>query len=390
MTHIRKDVDVEIAQLLCYCCRVAIALEAPNPAILPKLDADGWQRLCRLATCHDLMPLLSKGLNRLSLTPDESVAPRLERARLISLLRSEQIDSTLGDLVAIFSEAAIPHIPLRGALMRTLYPTRELRLCCDVDLLLPREEIAQAARCLVAHGYRRISRDARELTLRSRFGVTVELHHTILCDDMLRPVQQTLADPWDHASPSLNAPYTYRLSDEYFYLMHLSHMARHLYLGGCGLRPFFDLLLLWRKGRVGGEKERRRLLTSAHLADFEEKCLALARGESRSSPDLFAFILRGGVYGSLENRMALQRTRGKVGFRYLLRRIFPPFSAMKIKYPLLDRLPILTPLYYPIRILGCSPRPVCKRLRREIDLARRLPIERIREAERMLAELSIA
>ena len=41
------------------------------------------------------------------------------------------------------------------------------------------------------------------------------------------------------------------------------------------------------------------------------------------------------------------------GLGYIFKRIFPPFSFMKLKYPILDRLPLLLPIMWIVRIFGC-------------------------------------
>ena len=56
------------------------------------------------------------------------------------------------------------------------------------------------------------------------------------------------------------------------------------------------------------------------------------------------YILRGGVYGSSENHIAVQQQKQGGRLRYLLSKIFLPFDTIKYHYPVLQKHPWLMPV----------------------------------------------
>ena len=56
------------------------------------------------------------------------------------------------------------------------------------------------------------------------------------------------------------------------------------------------------------------------------------------------YIVAGGIYGNAENRVASRR-QNKVGkFRYMLSRVFLPYSLLKEQYPILKKHKLLLPI----------------------------------------------
>jgi hypothetical protein len=81
----------------------------------------------------------------------------------------------------------------------------------------------------------------------------------------------------------------------------------------CGIETFYDNVLyvtdVWFGGAVHTDISRRT----------EE------------------YILRGGVYGSLENSVALAHTKKGGKAKYILSRIFFPYDSLKNQYPVLNK-----------------------------------------------------
>jgi hypothetical protein len=62
------------------------------------------------------------------------------------------------------------------------------------------------------------------------------------------------------------------------------------------------------------------------------------------------YILRAGVYGSLENRLSTTAAKGRA--RHLARRLFPSFHSLSLRYPRLAKHPVLYPFYAIKRLFG--------------------------------------
>ena len=124
--------------------------------------------------------------------------------------------------------------------------------------------------------------------------------------------------------------------------------------GGCGVKPFIDSYILDRMDNVD-KAARLELLSRAGLSKLAERMSMLARvwidGEKYDdiSIELEHYVIMGGVYGSVSNRVAVHQTksRGKLG--YAMSRIFLPYDIIKYYYPVLQRHRWLTPLFEVVR-----------------------------------------
>ena len=57
-----------------------------------------------------------------------------------------------------------------------------------------------------------------------------------------------------------------------------------------------------------------------------------------------SYILRGGLYGSMENRITVRQQKQGGKLRYAASRIFLPYDTLKHHYPVLEQHRWLTPL----------------------------------------------
>ncbi|MBQ2769274.1 MAG: hypothetical protein IJB34_06290 [Clostridia bacterium] len=58
-----------------------------------------------------------------------------------------------------------------------------------------------------------------------------------------------------------------------------------------------------------------------------------------------AYILRGGVYGTLEHKVTVRQAQKGGKRKYLFSRIFMPYEELKASYPALEKRKWLTPFY---------------------------------------------
>ena len=153
---------------------------------------------------------------------------------------------------------------------------------------------------------------------------------------------------WDNVTLHENSNYWYEMSDSYFYFYHIAHMAKHFENGGCGIRPFIDLCLLDDLTNADIVK-RNALLEIGNLLKFADVARNLSQvWFSCKEYDLLShqmedYILRGGVYGNYENRVAVQQQIKGGKIKYALSKIVIPYNTIKFLYPILQKHRWLTP-----------------------------------------------
>lgn len=114
-----------------------------------------WPSILWQARVHGVLPLLARNLENLGFpgVPPE-VRSGLESARRLNAARNALLVHALTDVLRLLGEAGVPAIPLKGvALSASLYRDVGLRVCVDVDVLVPREATRRAFALLLADGY---------------------------------------------------------------------------------------------------------------------------------------------------------------------------------------------------------------------------------------------
>ena len=386
--------DLEI--LLMQLCRAALGDTTFDSSPFLSLSESEWTELLDFAKKQDLAHLVAEGVSALGLSLSDQVMARLDKESMIAIFRTEQMTFELASVKAALSEAEIPHIPLKGSVLRDLYPSLSLRVSTDIDLLVDPEHLEMARETLKNRlGYIDYAETPHDLSLRAPSGFLVELHFDLFESEKSPRIAALLSRVWEYARPSEESLYTYRLTDAMFYFYHLAHMAKHVLGGGCGIRPFLDLYILRKIDKIGDDDERAWLLEVGGLSRFEEVAshLALAWMEedemTQSDLALSAYVLDGGIFGNLENRIAMKCTRRKGRLRYLLSRVFPSFSAMKRRYPLLKRAPYLTPFAYIYRLFSPIWSKNKNKISNEAKTSAKLSYEDIETTKQLLADLGL-
>lgn len=327
--------------------RTAISGNLLKDEEIKAYSSDKLPELIKTASKHDISHLLVFGLKQNKLIPVEST--EIENHIYKAVYRYELLQYEYKTIRDIFEERKIKFIPLKGAVIRGYYPEPWMRTSCDIDILVPIEEIEKAESILVEkYGYKRHRKGGHDISLFSISGVHLELHYNLIDDDKSSVIPKTLNDVWNSAVLQNGFNYLYEMPDDVFYLYHIAHMAKHFACGGCGIRPFIDLWIL--DGFQNADKEKRdSLLASCNLLKFANSVRKLSSvwfGDS--SHDLVTkqmeeYTLCGGLYGNTANRIMIDHQRKGGRIKYAFSKIFIPYSVIKYQYPILQKHKWLTP-----------------------------------------------
>lgn len=313
-----------------------------NPEIL--------RALYDTSKAHDLTHLIADAIFKNKLVNKESPAGKAFFKQLqMSVFRYEQMRYELESICEVLEEKNILHMPLKGAVIRALYPEPWMRTSCDIDIYVQESDLEAAANAIVEKlGYQTDGKGSHDMQMFAPSGVNLELHYDLIEDSIYPKFQKGLSEIWKNAVPARENGHTYKMTDEDFYFYHIAHTAKHFRNGGCGIRPFIDLWYL-EKSLPYDQVKADKLLTECGLFKFTEVARRLVRvwfgteEHNALSAEMEAFVFSGGIYGTLENKIAVQVTKGR--FVYFLSRVFPPYRELKKQYLLLRKCPILYPFY---------------------------------------------
>ncbi|MBR6729619.1 MAG: nucleotidyltransferase family protein [Clostridia bacterium] len=344
------ELQLFFALLRSVICGEALPEEYKKP-----ISEEQIKTLLDLAKAHSLLPLLSEALLRHKLLQTNETEELCQALLFQSISIYQQQTEALRQLCRLLNEAEIPHLPLKGSVLKKYYPEPWLRTSCDIDVLVPLEQYPAAKELLQQNDYRFLREGSHDSVFLSPEEVSIELHYTLLEQKRLERTDALLERIWQYAFAQ-NDTFTYELQDEMFYFYHIVHMAKHFEGGGCGVRSFIDLWILNHSFPFDKEK-REALLQEARLEKFAKAVEKLSEvwlsgaAMDISSEMVQEFILMGGVYGTMENRVTLQQSKQGNKVTYLLRRLFIPYDELKFRYPILQKHKWLLPVME-VRRLG--------------------------------------
>lgn len=307
------------------------------------LGEEEGKELFALSKKHDLAHALANALINNGLLGVESPIYRhYAKEQMLSLFRYENQTHELEKIRSVLTENDVPFIPLKGAVIRKYYKDPSLRTGCDIDVLVKREDLKKATKLLCDK--LQYNLDKREyyhdVTLHSTSDVTVELHFSI--QEGINSMDKVLERVWEYAFPLKDGGAEYALTNEFLTFHVIAHMAYHFVSGGCGIKPFIDLLVLKNNLEVS-QSELDELLKSAELIQFYQSAQTVANawfcGENKTElvEQVEEFLLKGGVYGTKDNGIAVKRAKEKGKAKYFWGRIFLPYDSLKTVFPVLKK-----------------------------------------------------
>lgn len=345
-------------------------------------------RLAEIAEAHDVAHLLALGLKVNALESGRSLEGEIFRA----VYRCEAQSYALAAIAAELERAEIAYIPLKGAILRSRYPELWMRTSCDIDILVNEHELERAIACLMEKLHYSVGgRGTHDISLVDQRGSHVELHFDLMEEGAVNSALGVLRAVWDHVSPC--EAYRHEMTDAFFYFYHVAHMAKHFRNGGCGIRSFIDLWLL-EHGEDFDAAARGELLEKGGLSAFAERSRQLSEvwlgGTEHTEVTLRMqeYILRGGSYGAIEQRVAVKKQRGGRG-AYLLSRAFAPYERLVRYYPILEKRRYLLPLMQVRRWFMLMDPSVAKMAKGELAANRSVSHEEIRAIQCLMQDVGL-
>ena len=131
-------------------------------------------------------------------------------------------------------------------------------------------------------------------------------------------------------------------------------MTYHFINGGCGIRPFADLWI-WRHKVGYDERAVRELCRECGIESFYDNALALSEVWFSGEPHtpltrrMESHVIYNSVCGSAGKGVTVRQAARGGRLRYILSRIFMPYSQLKIRYPTVAKCPPLLPVFEVVR-----------------------------------------
>ena len=144
-------------------------------------------------------------------------------------------------LIEVLSQAEIDHLLVKGAVLRFLYPSPELRTSGDTDVVVRLSDYEKSVKVLKKAGFKVdfVRKNVSQVVYGGEF---FDLHTELESINVQSKIYYST--PFDDISESTG--HTYKLKPIYHLLYVITHIAYHLKNGGAGIRMIMDIDALLR------------------------------------------------------------------------------------------------------------------------------------------------
>ena len=332
---------------LAYLAACALRGTAPEGARVRAMDVD---LLYRTASRHLLTAITAAALESAGVR-DPRFAQELAKAIRKVLLMDRERKAVLERL----EQAGIWYMPLKGSVLKELYPAIGMRQMADNDILYDvtrsedvREIMESLGFTTVMYVQNQYNHDHYDKEPVCNF----EMHRALFAPSAPENLFQYYRNVRDRLVKDEGNAFGYHFTDEDFYLYMIAHEYKHYSGGGTGLRSLLDTYVYLNKyGETLNRDYLSGELEQLGLTEFEQQNRTLALDLFQRKPlsdeerEMLDYILSSGTYGTVENRVKNQIQfygGGVVGkIRYCFRRVFLPMDSVQSAFPLFYRHRIL-------------------------------------------------
>lgn len=346
--------ETQAFSLLMTLLRSELAEEPLPESVKGVIDEEAVMALYVLSARFDLSHTVGDALSKAGLLSDVA-KEKFKKWQYLAFFRYQRSEYELSEMRRVLDEAGIPYMPLKGTVIRDLYPDPAMRVSCDIDILVPKERAMEAKALFTDKlGYRYDGMGDHDHQFFTPSELVIELHFQLYKTE--DRVVYALGDVKEHMDLVAEDRLEYRMSGAYLYAYMIAHMAKHFHEGGCGVKPFADLYVMQKRMSYDRE-EALSMLKEAGLYRFTLAMEALTEywfsdgKKPKDCDEIVSYLIEGGAYGGIQGCL-VSKKGAKSGLSYLLGRIFIPFSEMAERYPRLLRCKLLLPFYYVKRIFA--------------------------------------
>lgn len=283
-------------------------------------------------------------------------------------------------LLLKLNENEIPHIVFKGLVVKDSYPVPQLRTYGDIDIIIRKSDREKSHRLMCDSGFVWELMDGGDVYSYKKAVEHYELHTTLNSEKT--KLSKRMNSFWDYTKS--RGGFTYEFENEFHLSYLISHIEKHFYGSGAGVRMYLDIALFLKKHKDNLDLAKvREILKECGLERFFDSTLFLCnkwfgteiKPKEEMSDELFnefcRYTFRGGVFGIQEKescnenevRQAVSK-RGRAGKAVLLlSHIFPPYREVRRLYPFFNGKPYLLPFGWCVHFFKAAKRSGLKNIK---------------------------
>lgn len=344
MKNIYKD--------LIYLLTCSVNSITPNKEKVQNMDL---KTLYKIAKFHSVESAVCIALENTGIENEEFHQAYKKAVRKNIMLDMDRI-SIFND----FEKNKIWYMPLKGSILKEMYPENGMRQMADNDVLFDKEKQNQVKDIMLSHKYiaKSVGKSNHDVYVKEPI-YNFELHTQLFGESHAVPIYNYYKNVKQLLKKDTNNNYGFHFSDEDFYIYITAHEWKHYNGSGSGIRSLLDCYVyLKNNGNVLDWEYINCQTKELEISEFEKnrRELAMKVFSSVVLPELtdnefkmLLYYLTSGTYGTLENNIR-KKLENQSKFSFLMRSIFVPRNYMNRSVPFTAKSPLL----YPVGIIWRS------------------------------------
>ena len=327
-----------------------------------EIDFD-WYGFKAFCEKHCISNIIAYGVTQLDTGIPENILAYFEEIIYQSLAKEARVEIEFNEIADDLEKQCIPHMALKGMIIKHLYPQPDMRSMCDVDILVG-DNIDKVAEIMKKHSFSLTeSANLHDSYFKKPF-LNFELHRSLV-DKEITDLFRYFKTGFERAELTNKYKYRYHLNDEDFYIFLIAHLAKHFKRAGSGLRSVADIWIYLKNKQELDFQYINNELKKINLLKFENHIRIIAlkwftdKNIDQCDP-VESYIISSGAYGNytnLELNKFLQsdsqdKNFKNKKFKYFIKVIFPDNDYMSNRYLVLKKYRFLLPLFWFIRIFS--------------------------------------
>ena len=322
-----------------------------------KIAAMDLSRVYTAAQHHLLIAAVGMALQSAGIRNEQITQAMAKAQRKNALLDSDRIA-----LFARLEQENIWYMPLKGSVLKDLYPQYGMRQMADNDILIDADRAGDVKAIMESLGFTTKSFGKSNHDIYHKPPVSnFEIHTALFGPAYEERIYQYYRDVKSRLIKDEGNHCGWHFTLEDFYIYMTAHEYKHFSGSGTGLRSFLDVYVFWQKyGKALNLSYIEAETEKLGIADFEKRSrslsLQLFSGEALTAADqeTLEYAVSSGTYGTMTHRMenSIKKlgggTKGKI--KYFFSRLVLPMDIIKTAFPFVYRHKILLPAFFIYRL----------------------------------------
>lgn len=329
---------------------IRYVLNGDMPTLPENID---FEALFAFSKSHGVENMVYVGLRDLKIEVPETTLKKFKDAYESSIMVEAVQTLELEAISEIFEEKNIPHIPLKGSVVKYLYPMPDYRKSGDIDILIHREDEHKIESIMKEFGYTSDEdfegHDVHYAYKKPPF-MEIEIHRRLVRES--NRASDFCMKVWDNVHRKDGTEYSYLMSNEFLYVYLMAHLGKHIYSGGAGIRLISDIWIMRNKTELDMTLVKK-YLKEANLVEIDKMVVGLVNRWFADTPGdentliLEKVVMTGGSFGNAETRKLITDNdpNNKKGKNFI-KMLFPSAKSMYGKYPVLKTKKYLLPFIW--------------------------------------------